>query len=303
MSVIFLGRHIYQSPLNFDEPIVFEIQKGEGAKTVSQKLFQNHFTPYPIIAEIFLRLNGYDKKLKAGEYQIPPHASLQNILALLTSGKVLMHRLTLPEGLTTVQMLELIENESLLSGTIKESVQEGEMLPETYTFVKGESKNQIVKQAKDAMTTALKQVWETRQKNLPLQNEQELLILASIIEKETGINSERAVISSVFINRLNKGMLLQTDPTVIYAITNGKSDLGRNLHRQDMEIDSPFNTYRHKGLPPTPICNPGIEALKAASNPEQTDFLYFVADGKGGHRFSKTLKEHNHNIQLWLQSK
>ena len=127
--------------------------------------------------------------------------------------------------------------------------------------------------------------------------------MASIIEKETGVSAERARISSVFVNRLNIGMPLQTDPTIIYAITKGKSDLGRTLHREDMEIDSPFNTYRYKGLPPTPICNPGTLALEAAANPENNDFLYFVADGKGGHRFSKTLSEHNKNIKLWLQTK
>lgn len=177
------------------------------------------------------------------------------------------------------------------------------MLPETYTFVKGETKNKIIKQAKNAMQKVLENAWQNRAENLPFQNKNELLILASIVEKETGSHDERAKVASVFVNRLNIGMPLQTDPTVIYAITGGKSDFGRTLHRADMEIDSPFNTYRYKGLPPTPICNPGLKALEATANPLTTDFLYFVADGKGGHRFSKTLSEHNKNIKLWLQTK
>lgn len=297
------GYHAYHTPLDFKEQILFELNKGDSAKAVSYKLFKQNFVFHPIVAEILIRFNGFDKRLKAGEYQIEPHLSLKDILEILASGKVLMHRLTLPEGLTTTQMLQIIENEPLLSGKISETAVEGELLPETYTFVKGESKNQIIKQAKIDMQKALHAAWNNRKDNLPLKNKTELLILASIIEKETGVNAERQKIASVFINRLNKGMLLQTDPTVIYALTNGKSDLGRTLHREDMEIDSPFNTYRHKGLPQTPICNPGLQAIEAAANPDKTDFLYFVADGKGGHRFSKTLSEHNNNIKLWLKTK
>ena len=303
LSLLWVGYYLYQAPLSFENQILFELSKGDSAKTVSQKLYQKNLVPHPVIAEILIRLNSFDKNLKAGEYQIEPHSSLKNILELLTSGKVLMHRLTLPEGLTTAQMLKMIENEPLLTGQISEPTLEGEMLPETYTFVKGETKNKIIRQAKNAMQKALENAWQNRTENLPLQNKNDLLILASIIEKETGVSAERARISSVFVNRLNIGMPLQTDPTVIYAITKGKSDLGRTLHREDMEIDSPFNTYRYKGLPPTPICNPGTLALEAAANPEKNDFLYFVADGKGGHRFSKTLSEHNKNIKLWLQTK
>ena len=151
------------------------------------------------------------------------------------------------------------------------------------------------------MQKALKQAWQSRAQNLPLKDENELLILASIVEKETGVNAERGKVASVFINRLNIDMPLQTDPTVIYALTLGKSDLGRSLKHKDLETNSPYNTYINKGLPPTPICNPGLKAIKAASNPETTPYLYFVADGNGGHRFGKTLAEHNANIRLWLK--
>lgn len=288
------------SPLT-QEPIIFEITKGTSAQKTAEKLCENKLVPHPIFARLAMRYYGFDKRLRAGEYLLEKDMSLKDILQKLTSGKVIMHQLTLPEGLTTVQMLALIEQNEFLSGNISENVSEGEMLPETYTYAKGESKNSIVRKAKADMQKALNKAWENRAEGLPLKDKFELLVLASIIEKETGVNAERGKVSSVFINRLNIDMPLQTDPTVIYAITLGKSDLGRTLKHKDLEIDSPYNTYLYKGLPPTPICNPGLKAIEAAANPENTPYLYFVADGNGGHRFGKTLSEHNANIRLWLK--
>ena len=288
------------SPL-INEPVVFEIAKRSSAQKTAEKLAENNFAPHPIFARLAMRFYGYDTRLKAGEYLLEKDMSLKDILEKLTSGKVIMHQLTLPEGLTTMQMLALLEQNKFLEGPVSESVTEGEMLPETYTFAKGESRNNIVKKAKSDMQKELDKAWEKRAENLPLKNKFELLILASIIEKETGINAERGKVASVFINRLNIDMPLQTDPTVIYALTLGNSDLGRSLKHKDLEIDSPYNTYLYKGLPPTPICNPGLKAIEAAANPENTPYLYFVADGNGGHRFGKTLAEHNNNIRLWLK--
>ena len=148
---------------------------------------------------------------------------------------------------------------------------------------------------------AINNAWEKRAENLPLKSKEELLILASIVEKETGVNAERGKVASVFINRLNIDMPLQTDPTIIYALTLGKTDLGRSLKHKDLEVNSPYNTYINKGLPPTPICNPGLKAIEAVAHPENTPYLYFVADGNGGHRFGKNLSEHNANIRLWLK--
>lgn len=288
------------SPL-INEPVVFEIAKRSSAQKTAEKLAENNFAPHPLFARLAMRFYGYDTRLKAGEYLLEKDMSLKDVLEKLTSGKVIMHQLTLPEGLTTMQMLTLIEQNEFLAGDISEKVAEGEMLPETYTFAKGESRNNIVKKAKSDMQKALNRAWENRAENLPLKDKFELLILASIIEKETGVNAERGKVSSVFINRLNIDMPLQTDPTVIYALTLGKSDLGRSLKHKDLEIDSPYNTYLYKGLPPTPICNPGLKAIEAAANPSNTPYLYFVADGNGGHRFGKTLSEHNTNIRLWLK--
>ncbi len=288
-------------PLAYDSPIVFEIQKGSSAQNVAHALFSQNLAPHPLFARLAMRVLGFDKRLKAGEYLLEPQMSLKDIFEKLASGKVIMHQLTLSEGLTTAQMLAIIDENEFLSGNITENVSEGEILPETYTFAKDETKDSLIKKAKTDMQKTLDEIWQTRAQNLPLKNKNELLILASIIEKETGVNAERTKVASVFINRLNIDMPLQTDPTVIYALTLGKSDLGRSLKHKDLEVNSPYNTYINKGLPPTPICNPGMKAIQAAANPENTPYLYFVADGNGGHRFAKTLAEHNNNISLWLK--
>jgi UPF0755 protein len=180
---------------------------------------------------------------------------------------------------------------------------EGEILPETYTFMKGETRENIVNQAKKALEDTIKEIWAQRAENLPLKTPQELLILASIVEKETGLPDERDMVASVFVNRLKIGMRLQTDPTVIYAITQGKSELGRPLYKKDLSFDSPYNTYLYEGLPPTPICAAGKEAIYAAAHPLNTDYLYFVASGNGGHNFAKSLSEHNKNVQIWRTGK
>ena len=176
---------------------------------------------------------------------------------------------------------------------------EGSILPETYTFSRGDSPKKIIKQSQKARDDVLEQIWNGRDENLPLNSKEQLLILASIVEKETGIGAERAEVASVFINRLRLGMLLQTDPTVIYAVTGGKEDLNRPLTRKDLTIDSPYNTYKYAGLPPAPICNPGKDAIFAAAHPANTSYLYFVASGNGGHNFAKSLDEHNDNVRKW----
>lgn len=288
------------NPLPITEPVVVEMPKGGNITALAKNLQKEGVVKYPLWVRFISRLHGYDRRLKAGEYQLVAGMSLMDVLDKVSSGKVVLHRLTLPEGLTTAQMLKLIANDDMLSGEITEPVKEGEMLPETYTFHKNASRNDVIRQAKSALQKALEKAWNGRAENLPLNSPDELLTLASIIEKETSVTSERGKIASVFINRLNKGMLLQTDPTVIYAITEGKSDLGRSLKRSDLAIDSPYNTYKYAGLPPTPICNAGLQALQAAAHPEDTPYLYFVASGDGDHNFATNLNEHNRNVQSWL---
>lgn len=231
-----------------------------------------------------------------------PGISLQAAMDKIARGEVFFRRITIPEGLTSGQIMYLIANYPDLEGEIDLDVKEGELLPETYSFELGASRNSIILQARAAMQKALEEVWASRDSSLPLKDVNELLTLASIIEKETGVPEERPLVASVFLNRLKKGMRLQTDPTVIYAITEGETSFGRSLKRADLKIDSPYNTYLNYGLPPGPICNPGREALMAAARPQQSDYLYFVADGKGGHRFARSLNEHNRNVKAWVRS-
>ena len=278
------------------------VPKGASLKTVGEELSRAGVIDKPWLFRIMARINGLAKHLKAGEYQFMPGISLQAAMDKIARGEVFFRRITIPEGLTSGQIMYLIANYPDLEGEIDLDVKEGELLPETYSFELGASRNSIILQARAAMQKALEEVWASRDSSLPLKDVNELLTLASIIEKETGVPEERPLVASVFLNRLKKGMRLQTDPTVIYAITEGETSFGRSLKRADLKIDSPYNTYLNYGLPPGPICNPGREALMAAARPQQSDYLYFVADGKGGHRFARSLNEHNRNVKAWVRS-
>lgn len=256
---------------------------------------------HPLLFRLAARVSGLDKDLKAGEYVFLPGISMREVLAIISRGEVHYRRLTLPEGLTTARMLELIRAEPNLAGEITIAAEEGELLPETYSYVKGDSRDSIVRRARLAMEKTLEEAWRQNRRKV-LKNRRQLLTLASIIEKETGVPEERADVAAVFINRLETGMKLQTDPTVIYALTKGKKDLGRPLYRKDLSVESPYNTYKYYGLPPGPICNPGREAIFAAVHPSDADYLYFVASGTGGHRFARSLKEHNRNVSLYKKA-
>ena len=279
------------------------VPKGASLKTVAEELSRAGVIDKPWLFRIMARINGLAKHLKAGEYQFMPGISLQAAMDKIARGEVFFRRITIPEGLTSGQIMYLIANYPDLEGEIDLDVKEGELLPETYSFELGASRNSIILQARAAMQKALEEVWASRDSSLPLKDVNELLTLASIIEKETGVPEERPLVASVFLNRLKKGMRLQTDPTVIYAITEGETSFGRSLKRADLKIDSPYNTYMNYGLPPGPICNPGREALMAAARPQQSDYLYFVADGKGGHRFARSLNEHNRNVREWKKKR
>lgn len=279
------------------------IEKGSTSIMVARKLFDEGVISYPLLFRVVARIKGLDKNLKAGEYLFAPHISLIAVIDQMAKGEVLYRKITLPEGLTTAQMLDLIAEDEFLSGDISIEVKEGELLPETYSYSRGDSKDSIIRQAKKAMNKTIVEAWDNRDEYLPIKNKEQLLVLASIIEKETGIADERGLVASVFVNRLRKGMRLQTDPTVIYALTNGKKELGRALLRKDLNFDSPYNTYKYYGLPPAPICNPGKDSLLAAANPEISNYLYFVANGNGGHNFATSLKEHNKNVREWKNKK
>lgn len=290
-------RIIYTS-MPVKENVIFQIPRGASLEKIADILEKNKLIENKLYFILYAKLGKIYPKIKAGEYLVENDVSLQDVAKLLSDGKLYLRKVTFPEGKTAREIAEILYQNEYLEGDFADFA-EGEILPETYTFSRGDERQNIVKQSRSAMQKVLEQAWNERDADLPLKNKQEMLVLASIVEKETGVANERSQVASVFINRLRKGMLLQTDPTVIYAITKGKEDLGRSLLRKDLEIDSPYNTYKYAGLPPTPICSPGKAAIMAVAHPDKTPYLYFVASGNGGHNFARTLGEHNANVAKW----
>jgi UPF0755 protein len=234
--------------------------------------------------------------VKAGEYVFTAGITPGQIINILINGETVIHRLTIPEGLTVAQIIEKVKQEKVLTGEVDENLAEGSLLPDTYFFSYGDKRQDIINRMQQKMHETLNELWQQRDLDLPLKGKKEALILASIIEKETALKEERKRVAAVFINRIKKGIKLQADPTTIYALTMGKSDLGRELTKADLKMKSPFNTYFNLGLPPSPICNPGKASIEAALRPAHTNDLFFVVDGNGGHKFSETLSEHNRNV-------
>lgn len=287
------GIKYYNAPGNTEEIVTVLIPKGTGFEQITDILHESQLIEHPLaFAAIAIALDK-SRLIKAGEYEFPANVSPKEILASLIEGKTVIHKITVPEGYSTSQVLSIITQEEKLVGNTPVDIQEGELLPETYYFSRGDDRGEIISRMKRDMRVALMDLWEKRRTDLPFRTPQEALTLASIVEKETGVESEYTTVASVYINRLHKGMLLQADPTVIYAITQGKETLGRALKYSDLRLDSPYNTYVTVGLPPGPIANPGRKALEAAFNPANTDYIFFVADGKGGHNFSNNLSQHN----------
>ena len=281
--------------------VLVSVPKGSSLKKISYILSDNGIINNP---EAFYLINKYNlgsKNLfiKAGEYNFQGNISPKEVTDKMVKGDTVAYSITIAEGLTTKEILSLINSSGNLIGKINCDLEEGELLPETYFFSKYYDRNKLIKDMKKAMSTALGKAWKNRSEKAIVKNKEEALILASIIEKETGIKGERRRVSAVFSNRLKIDMPLQTDPTVIYAITGGKYKLDRPLYYKDLKIDSPYNTYKIKGLPPTPIANPGKKAIEAALNPLDTKELYFVADGTGGHVFANTYKGHLKNVKKW----
>ena len=284
-----------KQPNDLSQEVSFVVEKGASVRQIANGLKSENIINSSLIFRIVCRVLGVDKKLRAGEYLFEPKANMLEIADKLLNGDVFYRKITFPEGLTSAQIKEILEKDESLSGEITIDIPEGSVLPETYTFSKGDSRNGIVLQAQKAMKKFLDELWQNNNVDF-LNDKNQLLVLASIIEKETGLPEERFDVAAVFVNRLKKGMMLQTDPTVIYAITKGERELGRPLLKKDLEFDSPYNTYRNYGLPPSPICNPGKEAMVAAVTPSNSDYLYFVASGYGGHKFANSLNKHNENV-------
>ena len=295
------GQYVKPGPTLSDQTVV--IPPGRGVDGIAKALESAGIIRDALIFRFGVRFSGTDKGLKAGEYVFPVGTSPLQAAAILTTGKTVVRRLTVAEGLTTKQVLEQLLVTAGLQGGILRHYGEGELLPETYHFSFGDARDDVAGRMASSMTATVSRLWAGRASDLPFRTVEEALVLASIVEKETGIATERPRIAGVFVNRLKKRMRLQSDPTVVYGLTAGAGPLGRPLSRRDLKQKTPYNTYQIDGLPPGPISNPGRAAIAAVLNPEKTDAFYFVADGSGGHVFSRTLKEHNRNVAKWRKIK
>jgi UPF0755 protein len=248
-----------------------------------------------------VRAYGNDSAFKAGEYEIKAGASMHEIMELMKSGKSVLYSLTIPEGLTVAQAFQRIAQHEALTGEMPDTMPpEGSLITDTQRFTRGATRQQIIDKMVADQTRLVESIWQRRVNGLPLADINEFVTLASIVEKETARGDERSRVAAVFINRLNKGMRLQSDPTIVYGIFGGAGKpADRPILQSDIDKATPYNTYTINGLPPTPIANPGRAALEAVANPSVTDDLYFVADGTGGHVFAATLDEHNENVARW----
>jgi UPF0755 protein len=235
-------------------------------------------------------------ELKPGEYSFQKNASLRDVIGTIVEGKVVQHAVTIPEGLTSEQIVARLTDNEIFAGSVRELPREGTLLPETYKFPRGTTRDQVIQRMQQAQKRALAEIWERRSPDVPLKSPDQLVTLASIVEKETGKPDERSRVAAVFVNRLRQKIKLQSDPTIIYGLVGGKGTLGRPIKRSEITQPSPYNTYVIDGLPPGPIANPGRASLEAAANPARTRDLFFVADGTGGHAFTETYDQHQKNV-------
>jgi UPF0755 protein len=286
-------------PGPLEQPKTVILPRGAGVGAIAGALADAGVVRNAAEFELAALAFGRARALKAGEYAFPAAITLFETLALIESGRTVVHRFTLAEGVTTLQCLQLLRQTDALEGPVPDGVPEGALLPETYHYSRGDSRQRLVERMRQAMSETLAELWAKRAPDLPLATPAQALVLASIVERETAIAAERPRVARVFLNRLKRGMKLQSDPTVIYALVGGASDLGRGLTRADLQTASPYNTYVAAGLPPGPIANPGHASIEAVMKPAESEELYFVADGNGGHVFARTLEEHNRNVQRW----
>ncbi len=293
------GVHAYTGPGPSTVPITVVIERGTGIDGIARALGKAGVLAEPLAFRVAARWTADSRPLRAGEYEFAAGISPEGALKLLQSGKTVVRRLTVAEGLTTAEVMALVAKTEGLTGPLPAPPPEGALLPETYHFSYGDRRDQMVRRMQDAMHNLVEDLWRQRAADVPLLTPGQAVILASIVEKETAKPAERPRIAAVFLNRLKKKMRLQSDPTVVYGLTQGAGALGRPLARADLKHPSPYNTYLIDGLPPTPIANPGSASLESVLRPAAGDDLYFVADGTGGHVFAATLEAHNRNVAKW----
>ncbi|WP_243396510.1 endolytic transglycosylase MltG [Hyphococcus luteus] len=293
-----LGYRAATEPGPASDAVIVLLPHGSAVSTIAQQLEDEGVIKHPEIFIAAVRIRGVQGEIKAGEYEIPARSSVMEIIDQLMEGKSILHYFTAPEGLTTAQIIRLLNADEVLEGEVTLEPGEGELLPETFAYTRGETRDGLLRRMMKDQDALLDEIWDERAMELPFSTQGEAIILASIVEKETGVPEERARIAAVFVNRLKRGMRLESDPTIIYGLTEGEP-LGRGLRVSELRKETPYNTYIIRGLPPTPIANPGAASIKAVLNPADTDDIFFVADGTGGHVFSSTLREHNANVAKW----
>lgn len=291
------GHRRFTGPGPLAEPITIVIPKGAGLEAIARRLEANKVVPDRFSFMIGTRLR--QAVLKAGEYEFPARISAEEAMRQIAEGRTVKHKLTIAEGLTVRQILAELDQADFLAGKVTKIPAEGWLLPETWVLSRDDDRAELVARMEKSMRQTLDELWAKRAADLPLKSPEEALILASVVERETGLKAERPMVAGVFINRLRLGMRLQSDPTVIYGLSEGMGVLDRPLTRADLEKPHAWNTYVIDRLPKTAIANPGRASLEAVLNPARTDALYFVADGSGGHAFAKSLDEHNRNVGTW----
>lgn len=279
------------------------VREGAGLNEIANMLQRRNVISSATIFKFGVSAYMADDTLKAGEYEIKAGASMRDVMDLLRSGKSILHSVTIAEGLTVEQIFARLSSNGELTGDLPEELPlEGSLRPETYKFTRGTTRAEIIDQMRAAQSALIDEIWEDRREGLPIKTKEEFVTLASIVEKETGRADERSLVASVFLNRIERGMRLQSDPTIIYGLFGGKGKPSdRPIYQSDIRKPTPYNTYVIDGLPPTPIANPGRAALEAVANPSQTNNVFFVADGTGGHVFAETLEQHNRNVRRWRQ--
>ena len=293
------GKNEFTRPGPLERDVVFVVERGSSISGIADRLEDRGIISDARIFRIGARFLEQQEDFKFGEYSVAAGSSMKDVLDLVTSGRGIVYVVTIPEGFTVHQVVARLDATEELEGEVEEIPEEGSLAPDTYAVSRGESRQSVIDRMRRAQVRILDNAWETRRDGIPLASPEEALILASIVEKETGKPSERGEIAAVFMNRLRHGWRLQSDPTVIYGLTMGKEIIGRGLRESELARETPYNTYVISGLPPTPITNPGRAAIEATLNPSETDNMFFVADGEGGHLFASTLAEHNRNVARW----
>jgi UPF0755 protein len=296
-ATYYYGRQILETPGPLQEDKVVNIPARAGKRDIADALQREgviNVNPWVFIGSVFALKASSD--LKPGEYSFQKNASLRDVIGTIVEGKVVQHAVTVPEGLTSEQIVSRLTDNEIFTGSVREIPREGTLLPETYKFPRGTTRDQVIQRMQQAQKRVLAEIWDRRSQDVPLKSPEQLVTLASVIEKETGKADERSRVAAVFVNRLRQKIKLQSDPTIIYGLVGGKGTLGRPIKRSEITQPSPYNTYVIEGLPPGPIANPGRASLEAAANPARTRDLFFVADGTGGHAFTETYDQHQKNV-------